>query len=203
MTASRELPDVTLIGARYSVYTRICASALHMKGVAHGFEALDVFAEDGPAKARQAGQPFGRIPILRHGDLILYETLAITRYIDDRFEGPPLQPADPAGRARMNQIISIVDTEVYPVLVWGLYVPKSEGRDPKSGTLDKGRAILAVLESITGPGWLCGTRPTLADAYLAACMDYILESEAGQDLTNRCPRLARWWLQAQALPRHG
>jgi glutathione S-transferase len=199
MTARQGLPDVTLIGARYSVYTRICASVLDMKGVAHGFKALDIFAEDGPAKARQAGQPFGRIPILRHGDLTLYETLAITRYIDDRFDGPPLQPAGPADRARMNQIISIVDTQVYPVLVWGLYVPKSEAREPEPGMLDKGRAILAVLETLAGPGWLCGTRPTLADAYLAACMDYILESEAGENIAGYAPRLMKWWERAQAL----
>ena len=81
MTASRELPDVTLIGARYSVYTRICASVLHMKGVAHVFDELDIFAEDGPAKARLSGQPFDRIPILRHGELTLHDNLAITRYI--------------------------------------------------------------------------------------------------------------------------
>ena len=203
MTARQQLPDVTLIGARYSVYTRICASVLDMKGVAHGFETLDIFAEGGPAKARQAGQPFGRIPILRHGNLTLYETLAITRYIDDRFDGPPLQPAGPAERARMNQIISIVDTQVYPILVWGLYGPKSEGREPKPGMLDKGRAILKALDPLAGHGWLVGTRPTLADAYLAACMDYILESEAGPEMPKRCPRLLRWWLQAQALPQHG
>lgn len=199
MTATQELPDVTLIGARYSVYTRICASALNMKGVAHVFEALDIFAEDGPAKARQAGQPFGRIPILRHGDLILYETLAISRYIDDRFDGPPLQPADPADRACMNQIISIVDTQVYPVLIWGLYVPKSEGHNPEPAMLDKGRAILAVLEALAGCGWLCGTQPTLADAYLAACMDYVLESEAVGNIADQAPRLMRWWDRAQAL----
>lgn len=199
MTGRQQLPDVTLIGARYSVYTRICASALDMKGVAYDFEALDIFSDDGPAKARQAGHRFGRIPILRHGDLTLYETLAITRYIDDRFDGPPLQPAGPADRARMNRIISIVDTQVYPVLVWGLYVPKSEAREPEPGTLDKGRAILDVLETLAGPDWLCGTRPTLADAYLAACMDYILESEAGENIAAQAPRLTRWWERARAL----
>lgn len=200
MTACRELPDVTLIGARYSVYTRVCTSVLHMKGVAHAFEELDIFTEDGPAKARMSGQPFGKIPILRHGELTLYETLAITRYIDDRFDGPPLQPGDPADRARMNQILSIVDTQVYPVLVWALHVPKSEGRQPAPGMLEKGRAILAVLESFAGPGWLCGNEPSLADAYLAACMEYILASDAGDRFAGRAPRLWNWWRRARTLP---
>lgn len=188
-----------LYGARYSVYTRICLITLEMKGTPFLFEALDVFAGDGPARARRTGHPFGKIPILHHGDLTLYETLAITRYIDDRFDGPPLQPDDAAGRARMNQFISIVDTQVYPVLVWGLYVPKSEGRKPKPGTLGKGRVVLAALETLAGPEWLCGARPTLADAYLAACMDYIIDSADGNDMARNAPRLMTWWQRAQAL----
>ncbi|MBU4530424.1 MAG: glutathione S-transferase family protein [Hoeflea sp.] len=191
---------VTLIGADYSVYSRICRLALHLKGLPHEFEMLDVFAEDGPARARQAGHPFGKIPVLRHGDLTLFETLAITRYIDETFDGPALQPTDPAGRARMNQIISIVDTSAYPVLVWGLHVPKSESREPDPGMLDKGRAVLDVLEALTQGPWLCGTMPTLADAYLAACMDYILESAAGNHVANHCPRIQDWWSRAKALP---
>ena len=191
---------VTLIGAGYSVYTRICLLALRLKGVAFAFEALDVFAPDGPARARQAGHPFGKIPILRHGGLTLFETLAITRYIDQAFDGPPLQPKDPAARARMNQIVSIVDTQAYPVLVWGLHVPASQDRPPEPGMLEKGRAVLAVLDALADAPWLCGADPTLADACLAACMEYILDSAAGPRFAGEAPRLWAWWQHAQALP---
>lgn len=199
MNTPDDLEHPLLYGASYSVYTRICLSALEMKGVPFRFAPLDVFAANGPAEARRAGHPFGKIPILHHRGLILYETLAITRYIDDRFDGPPLQPDDAAGRARMNQFVSIVDSQVYPVLVWGLYVPNSEGRKPKPGTLGKGRAVLAALETLAGPEWLCGASPTLADAYLAACMDYIIDSAAGNHLASHAPRLMTWWQRAQAL----
>jgi len=191
---------VTLIGADYSVYTRIVRMALHLKGVEFDFEELDVFAEGGREKARQAGHPFGKIPVLRHGDRTLYETLAITRYIDERFEGPPLQPKEPVDRARMNQIISLVDTQAYPVLVWGLHVPKSEDREPEPGMRDKGIAVLDALEALAGDTWLCADTPSLADAYLAACMDYILDSLAARHLSDHAPRLMAWWCRARALP---
>ena len=200
MTA-REFSQVTLIGAGYSVYSRICRLTLDLKGVPHHFEIFDVFAKDGPANARQAGHPFGKIPVLRHGDLILFETLAITRYIDEKFEGPLLQPADPADRARMNQIVSIVDTKAYPVLVWGLHVPKTEGREPDAGLIADGRAVLDALEALARGPWLCGAAPTLADAYLAACMDYILDSAAGPGFSAKYPRLNDWWQRAQSLSR--
>jgi glutathione S-transferase len=209
MKAEPKRPDpasqgsVTLIGADYSVYTRIVRLALHLKNVPHGFQALDVFAQGGKAKARQAGHPFGKIPILRHGDLNLIETLAITRYIDDRFDGPALQPQDPAERARMNQIVSIVDSQVYPALVWGLHVPKSEDRQPEPAMLEKGLAVLAALEAIAGAPWLCGDSPTLADAYLAGCMEYILDGAARDCFAEHTPRLRSWWDRAQLLPSLG
>lgn len=199
MTTEAEHGKVTLIGAHYSVYTRICQLALHLKGVPYRFETLDVFAEAGNEKARQAGHPFGKIPILRHGDLTLYETLAITRYIDQAFDGPRLQPENPSERARMNQIISLVDTQAYPVLVWGLHVPKTEAREPEPGMIDKGRAVLAVLEGLAHEPWLCGNKPSLADAYLAACMDCILDSAAASHLPEHTPGLMAWWRRAKLL----
>tara|TARA_R110002020_G_scaffold34066_16_gene103586 strand:+ start:1298 stop:1918 length:621 start_codon:yes stop_codon:yes gene_type:complete len=199
--APRSNPDqVILTGAEYSVYSRICRITLRLKDVPHEFEMLDVFAENGPDKARQAGHPFGKIPVLHHGDLVLFETLAITRYIDDRFEGPPLQPVTPTDRARMNQIISIVDTRIYPVIVWGLHVPRSEDREPDPSMIVKGLAALDVLETLARHPWLCGEAPTLADAYLAACMDYVLDSSAGNQVSQHCPRLEAWWRRAQTLP---
>ena len=195
--------DVTLIGADYSVYTRICRLALRLKDVPHQFETLDVFAEGGKVQAQGAGHAFGKIPILKHEDLTLFETLAITRYIDQQFDGPPLEPASPVDRARMNQIISIVDTQAYPVLVWGLHVPKSEGRDAEDRMLDAGRNVLDALESLVGEDWLCGPQPTLADIYLAPCFVYALDSAIGPAVQDHYPALSRWWKHAQHLAQTG
>jgi glutathione S-transferase len=45
---------------------------------------------------------FGKIPAFEHAGFRLYETGAITRYVDEAFPGPRLQPDDPRDRARMN-----------------------------------------------------------------------------------------------------
>lgn len=191
---------VTLIGANYSVYTRICLFTLRLKKVHHAFEALDVFGAEGPSRARQAGHPFGKIPVLRHGGLTLFETLAITRYVDQAFSGPSLQPDEPVRRAAMNQIVSIVDTQVYPVIVWGLHVPKSQSREPDAGTLDRGLEILTCLEGLSGYDWLCGGQPSLADAYLAGCMAYVEDSAAGSHLPATAPKISDWWRRVRQLP---
>jgi len=39
--------------------------------------------------------PFGKIPVMRHGDVTLCESRAICRYIDSVFDGPSLMPSEP------------------------------------------------------------------------------------------------------------
>jgi hypothetical protein len=62
--------------------------------------------------------PFDRVPIMQHGDFMLYETSAIAAYVDEVFDGPKLTPADPQKRARVNQWISAVNAYYYPYLIY-------------------------------------------------------------------------------------
>src|SRR5690606_15983913 len=111
-----------LFGADYSVYVGISRFALHEKGVDYELIPIDIFALDKVASYYAERQPFGKIPAFEHDGFRLYETGAITRYIDEAFQGSPLQPSTPKLRARVNQIISIADNYIYPQLVWGMYV---------------------------------------------------------------------------------
>ncbi len=112
------------LGAAYSVYVRTVRLALHEKGVAYDLVPVDVFAPGGPPADHLERQPFGKIPAFEHGSFRLYETGAISRYIDEAFDGPALQPGTPQHRARVNQIISIADSYIYPHLVWGVHAER-------------------------------------------------------------------------------
>ena len=120
---------VDLFGAEYSVYVRICRIVLAEKGVEYTLHPIDVFASDGPPQDYLDLNPFGRIPSLRHGNLVLYETDAITAYIDEAFDGPDLMPAGIQARARARQIMRLADTEIYKHLVWGVCVPWRENAE--------------------------------------------------------------------------
>ena len=78
---------LVLHGYRYSVYVRIVRLALAEKGVAYDRVEVNPFAPDVPA-SYLALHPFGRVPTLVHDDFALYETGAITRYVDRAFAGP-------------------------------------------------------------------------------------------------------------------
>jgi len=192
-----------LIGMASSVYVRIARLVAHEKGVELEQQHLDPFAPGGPPAELLALNPFGRIPVLRHGDLVLYETRAITAYLDEAFPGPALQPADPPQRARLRQLQGIVDAYAYRPVVWGLYVALTEGgatlTDLERATADS-RLALQALEVLAGAPWLLGPRVTLADCHLAPVIGYLTAVPQGRALLAAVPRLAAWWERCRARP---
>lgn len=193
-----------LYGADYSVYVRIARLALSEKGIDHDLVPVDVFADDGPPAWYVDLHPFGRIPALEHGGLRLFETGAITRYADEAFDGPALQPVGPVERARMNQIIGILDAYAYRTLVWDIYVervskPKRGERSDErriASALDKATTCLQALAGLQGDArWLVGDRLTLADLHAAPIFAYFVQAPEAAALLAPHPRLGSW-LQA-------
>nr|WP_299498836.1 glutathione S-transferase family protein [uncultured Rhizobium sp.] len=192
---------VTLFGADDSVYVRIARMTLHEKGVDYELVPIDIFAGDSVPAGYVDRQPFGKIPSFEQDGFRLYETGAITRYVDEAFPGPRLQPEDPRRRARMNQLISIADAYIYRHLVWGLYVElvskAASGEPPDQSRVGEARAkmpvCLGVLSDFLGDSpWLCGDRLTLADLYLAPMLDYFLMVPEGVEEFRKIENLRTW-----------
>lgn len=191
-----------LFGADYSVYVRVARLALIEKGVDHELVPVDVFLADGLPGWYLDLQPFGRIPAFEHGDFRLFETTAITRYVDEAFAGPPLQPSDVKLRARMNQILSLLNAYAYRTLVWDIYV-EAVSKPKRGETIDEAKVAAALpraatcLEALTcrktsGP-WLCGDQLTLADLHAAPILAYFVKAPQGLALLEQKPELMSWW----------
>lgn len=57
--------------------------------------------------------PFGRVPVLEHGNFRVRETQAILRYLDRVLPQPALTPADPRLAARMDELMNVNDWYVF------------------------------------------------------------------------------------------
>ena len=202
------MADPIVYGAAYSVYVRAVRLTLAEKDVPYRLIEVDVFAPGGPPPEHLARHPFGRIPAFEHDGFRLYETGAITRYVDEAFAGPPLQPAGARARARMNQAIGIQDAYVYPNLVWGVYVERVEaprrGRAPDETRigrlLPRVETCLAALEALSDGPWLAGDAISLADLHAAPMFALFLQTPEGVALLSGFPRLARWWTAVSERP---
>jgi glutathione S-transferase len=197
-----------LHGYRYSVYVRIARLVLAEKGVAYERVEVNPFVADVPAEYL-ALHPFGRVPALVHDGFTLYETGAITRYLDRAFAGPALQPTDPRRLARMDQIIGVADAYAYWPLVRQVFVHDvvrpHNGAAGDSTELEKGLAaaakVLGALEALAATDtWLTGPDLSLADVHLGAMIAYFAQSARGADLLAARPQLAAWWRRFEARP---
>jgi glutathione S-transferase len=191
---------VQLQGWRYSVYTRIARMALLTKGVEHETVEVDPFAQLPEAYLKL--HPFGRVPVLTHGAFRLFETGAITRYVDRAFEGPSLQPGSAAAVARMDQVISVVDSYAYWPMVRQVsshaffrpFFGESSSRGEVDSGLEASRTVLAFLDGVAGEGVVLGGRDlSLADLHLAPMVDYFVRAEEGRAALAFHGALRGWW----------
>jgi glutathione S-transferase len=194
---------MTLIlhGYRYSVYNRIARLALAEKGVA--YDRVEVNPFDPAMPTSYLGlHPFGRVPTLVHDGFVLYETGAITRYVDRSFPGPALQPEEPRALARMDQMLGVIDSYGYWPMVRQVFAHRvfraAAGRPVDEDEVARGLAsapkVLGALEDLAAPeAFLAGPRLSLADLHAGAMIAYFTLAPEGAAMLENYPRLAVWW----------
>ncbi|MEM0943074.1 MAG: glutathione S-transferase family protein [Pseudomonadota bacterium] len=193
-------PGLTLHGYRFSVYAWIVRLVLQTKGLEAAWVEVDPF-EDLP-HGYLGLHPFGRVPVLTHGETSIYETRAITAYLDEAFPAPPLTPRDLAQRTRMRQILGMIDAYAYWPLVRQVF---SHGawRSRMGGEVDgealaagfaRAPRVLAALEDLAEGGpTLIGEGRSLADCHLAPMLSYFTETPGAPEMLADVPKLSRWW----------
>ena len=200
--------SLVLHGYRYSVYVRIARLALAEKRVAYAQVEVNPFGPD-VAAAYLALHPFGRVPTLVHDGFALYETGAISRYIDRACPGPKLQPDEAHALARMDQIIGVIDSYGYWPLVRQVFSHRifrpAIGQPADDAEVARGLAdsakVLAALEALASPmPFLVGPTLSLADLHLGAMIAYFTAVPEGAVLLDHHPKLARWWRRLQPRP---
>ena len=82
--------------------------------------------------AYRALNPHGRIPTLQDGDLVVWESDAIVRYVAARYAPDRLWPTDPIERAGADQWMAWTATSLYPDwirLFWSLIRTPADRQD--------------------------------------------------------------------------
>ncbi len=127
MSASHK---VVIYGHPASTCTQRVLLALAEKGVTdYELKIVDLSKGEHKQPEYLAKQPFGQIPVLEDGDYRVYESRAMTRYIDDIYtEGTTLVPKDAKSRGLVEQWISIemshnkpLESLVYELVFKGFY----------------------------------------------------------------------------------
>jgi glutathione S-transferase len=169
--------------------------ALAEKGLAYTFQ---VCAPHSPELL--AVHPFGRIPALRDGDLDLFETSAIVRYLDESFGEPTLIPGTIIGRTRCEQWVSAVNAYLYDAMirryVLQFVFPRGDGGQPDRGVIagalkDMPPQIAALDRAYGAADYLAGAALSMADLFIAPILAYVEQMPDGKSLLAEAPNVRR------------
>ncbi len=198
---------MTLYGFDGSTFVRTVKMLLAEKGFSD-FEQVPVDVLKGEPKQPEhlRRHPFGKVPVLEHDGMTILETTAITRYLNDVVPGPSLVPASPRDRARMDEVIGVIDSYGYGALIGGvaayhLFPEFVGGKDRAAHDKghETGRLVLEYAMKVRGDSAFIAGALSLADLYLAPIAQYVSMTPDASDLFS-VEGFASWWDAVQALP---
>ena len=197
------MPTLEIIGAPQSNYVWVVRMVCEEKGVPYQHKAERPHSPD-----VDAIHPFGKIPVMRHGDLTLCESKAIATYIDRVFGGPKVIPEDPARAALVEQWVSLGNVEFDKLMirqyVVGYAFPKEPGK-PDMGAIkaaaERMKPQIDVLDrAVSKTGYLAGDGFTLADINILPMLFYANRFDEGKALLGAANNLAAYMERHFARP---
>jgi glutathione S-transferase len=187
----------------FSLFPRRVRIALHEKAIPYEDVIVDLPGGAHRTSGFRRLNPFGQVPVLEDDGLVLYESVAILEYLEERHPMPPLLPADVAGRAVARQwMLTAGDYLIGPFHRWlaQFFTPEDAwDRADQARAQDEIGGHLDVLEAaLGGRDHLAGSF-SLADVCYAPFACELETARLGALLTPR-PRVRAWIERLSARP---
>ncbi len=143
--------------------------------------------------------PFGQVPVLEDGGVVVRDSNAIILYLAERYDHDrSFLPADPVARAHVYEWLATAAGPLYlgPARA---RVIKAFGRPGDwEETRRQSELLLGVMEAhLDHRSWLVGDGPTLADV---ACYSYLAVADEGGIDVGRYPEVTAWLQRMESLP---
>ena len=146
----------------------------HEIGIEHRLIFVDRYADVHKREAFLQLNPNGLIPVLKDGDLVLYEAAAISLHLADRYPEARLAPAlGTDERAHFYKWLMWLATSLHPALSNYLHPGKWIADETarlqlRAGAEERVAALFDIIDAEIGCGakpWLLGQSYSLLDAY--------------------------------------
>jgi glutathione S-transferase len=186
-----------IIGSARSTYTRVVRMVCEEKGIDYVLTERMLGAPE-----LLAIHPLGKMPVLRHGHVELFESKAIATYLDRSFAGPSIFPSDPRLAALTEQWVSLVNTVMDRTLirtyVFAYIAPKTSDGKPDREAIEAlmpvMREQLGILDrAVAGSGHLVGDRFTFADINLLPILHRVGQFPEGAQALAATTNLAAYY----------
>lgn len=200
--------SIFLYGTPQSTYVRTTRLLLTEANVDYQLQDVGIFNGDNQTKEYLAKHPFGKVPTLEIEGTTIYETAAITYYLNQQLANGKYAPPDALGQTRMRQIMAIVDSYLYQpavgtIVIQNLIVPSQGGKTDttavKEAIAPTQQALKAIENLCSGSPFLVSSLITIADFYLIPIFFYLEKTPQFGQVTANTPKLQNWWQQTKIL----
>jgi glutathione S-transferase len=156
------------------------------------------------APSFRAMNPHGRVPVIRDGETVVWESHAILRYLAAKHAPGRFWPLDPAARAAIDQWIDWSQASLQPDFLggvfWGFYRTPAPLRDKRAVA----RSVAACATHfqlldrwLQERAFLCGDDLTLADIPAGALLFRYFTLDIERP---RVPNVEAWYARLQDRP---
>jgi glutathione S-transferase len=189
--------------------------ALEYKRLPYTSHMLDFSKQEHKSPQMLKMNPRGRTPVVRDGDYVVFESLAILFYLDRKYPTPPLFGATPEEGGTIMRVISEFQSYVEERLMKIVEAILFQGIE---GRMDEVSRALLVVEKeargidarLTNSEWLVGTACSAADIVIFPAIKLLLRAlgrPQAQDIRTRLlpletnyPGIDAWLKRMEALP---
>ncbi len=150
--------------------------ALAIKGVEFQSVAVNLVTDEQVSDAHRARNPVGHVPALWIDGHTLAESVAILEYLEETRPASPLYPKDRWARARVRQVVELVNSGIQPLQNLVVYKRHSSDAEEQKAWLQFfNQRGLAACEALLGTiaaeipgqgGHAVGSALTAADIFL-------------------------------------
>lgn len=195
-------------GTPRSTYVRTVRLLLAEANIDYELKDIGIFNGDNETEAYLAKHPFGKVPTVEIDGIKIYETDAISYYINQKLAGGKFTPPDLLSQTRMRQIMAIVDNYLYPpavgtIVIQNLIVPDQGGETDDKKVEEAIAPTIKALEAIedlfVGSPFLVGSMISIADFYLIPIFIYLEKTPQFEAVTAHTPKLNAWWKEVKIL----
>ena len=202
------MPNIIFYGTPQSTYVRTVRLLLAEAKIDYNLKDVGIFNGDNETEEYLAKNPFGKVPTVQVDGITIYETAAITYYINEGIAGGKFAPPDLLMQTKMRQIMAIIDNYLYPsavgtIVIQRLIVPQQGGDTDEQKVEDAIVPTMKALEAIenlfVGSPFLVGSMISIADFYLIPIFVYLEKTPEFEAVTSHVPKLRKWWDEVKIL----
>lgn len=153
--------------------------------------------------------PFGKVPVIKHNDITLYETAPILRYLDAIASTPKLQPEGLVEQAKCDQLCAAISIYIDKAILRDVLIefafPKGENASVRLDRVEQKMpaaidALTIMSNQLGSKQFLLGDTFTLADALFVPILDYTDRILIAQNALGDFPNLVNYLNYIRATP---